>query len=59
ISKIADKAEMEKYEMNARRNYVLIFIDVNKVDIVDLKQSTRKIYTRRGDTTWSALNVNP
>ncbi|KAJ2867816.1 hypothetical protein GGH94_000592 [Coemansia aciculifera] len=59
IPKIADKAEMERYETNARRNYVLIFIDVNKVDIVDLKQSTRKIYTRRGDTTWSVQNVNP
>ncbi|KAJ2890774.1 hypothetical protein GGI21_006059, partial [Coemansia aciculifera] len=50
IPKIEDKAEMAKYEANARRNYVLIFIDVNKVDIVDLKQFTRKIYTRRGDT---------
>ncbi|KAJ2833814.1 hypothetical protein GGI24_000684 [Coemansia furcata] len=59
IPKIADVAEKEKYEANARRNYVLVFIDVNKVDIVDLKQATRKIYTRRGDTTWSAQNVNP
>ncbi|KAJ2744121.1 hypothetical protein GGI20_003228 [Coemansia sp. BCRC 34301] len=59
IPKIEDKAEMEKYEANARRNYVLIFIDVNKVDIVDLGRSTRKIYTRRGDTTWSSQNVNP
>ncbi|KAJ1671081.1 hypothetical protein GGF38_001067 [Coemansia sp. RSA 25] len=59
ISNIKDKAEREKYEANARRNYVLVFVDVNKVDIVDLNRSTRKIYTRRGDTTWSAQNVNP
>ncbi|KAJ1819384.1 hypothetical protein IWW57_002452 [Coemansia sp. S610] len=59
IPKIEDKAEMEKYEANARRNYVLIFIDISKVDIVDLNSSTRKIYSRRGDTTWSTQNVNP
>ncbi|KAJ2007926.1 hypothetical protein GGI02_002541 [Coemansia sp. RSA 2322] len=59
IPKIKDEAEKERFEANARRNYVLVFIDVNKVDIVDLKQATRRIHTRRGDTSWSIQNVNP
>ncbi|KAJ2700585.1 hypothetical protein FB645_004947 [Coemansia sp. IMI 203386] len=59
IPKIKDKEESEKYEANARRNYVLIFIDVNQVDIVDLNESTRRIHTRRSDTSWSVANVNP
>ncbi|KAJ2609393.1 hypothetical protein H4S08_004071 [Coemansia sp. RSA 1365] len=59
IPKIEDKAEAEKYEANARRNYVLIFVDVNKVDIVNLKQSTRMLYTRRSDTSWSITEINP
>ncbi|KAJ1725415.1 hypothetical protein LPJ53_000453 [Coemansia erecta] len=59
IPKIEDEAEKEKYEANARRNYVLIFIDVNQVDIVDLNENTRKIHTRRSDTSWAVSNVNP
>ncbi|KAJ2080192.1 hypothetical protein H4R24_003241 [Coemansia sp. RSA 988] len=59
IPKIDDKAEVEKYEANARRNYVLIFIDVNKMDVVDLNDSSRVLYTRRGDTSWSITDINP
>ncbi|KAJ2341887.1 hypothetical protein GGF43_006066 [Coemansia sp. RSA 2618] len=59
IPKIDDKAEAEKYDANARRNYVLIFVDVNKVDIVNLDKSTRMQYARRSDTSWSITEVNP
>ncbi|KAJ2456322.1 hypothetical protein EV183_000249 [Coemansia sp. RSA 2336] len=59
IPNIDDKSEADKYEANARRNYVLIFIDVNKVDIVNLNRSTRMLYTRRSDTSWSITEVNP
>ncbi|KAJ1808052.1 hypothetical protein LPJ56_004607 [Coemansia sp. RSA 2599] len=59
IPKIEDKGESEKYEANARRNYVLIFIDINQVDIVDLNENTRRIHTRRSDTSWTVANVNP
>ncbi|KAJ2210171.1 hypothetical protein EV180_006506, partial [Coemansia sp. RSA 518] len=53
IPQIDDKAEAEKYEANARRNYVLVFVDINKVDFVNLDESTRTQYVRRGDTSWS------
>ncbi|KAJ2483958.1 hypothetical protein IWW56_000104 [Coemansia sp. RSA 2131] len=59
IPHIDDKQEAEKYEANARRNYVLVFIDINKVDIVKLDESTRTQYVRRGDTSWSITEVNP
>ncbi|KAJ2725359.1 hypothetical protein GGI07_001367 [Coemansia sp. Benny D115] len=59
IPKIEDSEEKEKYEANARRNYVLIFVDVNNVDIVDLNDNTRKVYARRGDQSWSVTSVNP
>ncbi|KAI8324112.1 hypothetical protein GQ54DRAFT_257028 [Martensiomyces pterosporus] len=59
IPKIEDPVAREKYEADARRNYVLVFVDVNKVDIVDLEQATRKLYKRRGDTSWTVTNINP
>ncbi|KAJ2161627.1 hypothetical protein GGF46_001309 [Coemansia sp. RSA 552] len=59
IPDIKDKAEAARHEAAARRNYVLVFIDINKVDIVNLDDATRKIYTRRSDTSWSVDDVNP
>ncbi|KAJ1728001.1 hypothetical protein LPJ61_004280 [Coemansia biformis] len=59
ISSIGDQDEAARREAAARRNYVLVFVDVNKVDIVDLGRSTRMLYTRRSDTSWSAVEINP
>ncbi|KAJ1932919.1 hypothetical protein EC988_009294 [Linderina pennispora] len=59
IPGIKDEEMREKYGNEARRNYVLVFVDVTKVDIVDLKDNTRKLYKRRGDTTWTVTNINP
>ncbi|KAJ2624170.1 hypothetical protein GGI25_000429 [Coemansia spiralis] len=59
IPKIEDETEKEKFEANARRNYVLVFVDVNKVDVVDLNNQTRKIYTRRSGAIWSVTDANP
>ncbi|KAJ2759208.1 hypothetical protein IWQ57_006615 [Coemansia nantahalensis] len=54
-----DPRERARREADARRNYVLVFVEVNKVDIVDLGRSTRRIHTRRSDSSWSAVDVNP
>ncbi|KAJ1846028.1 hypothetical protein H4S02_002200 [Coemansia sp. RSA 2611] len=59
LPQISDPAEADRFEANARRNYVLMFIDVNKVDIFNLDQSSRVLYSRRGDTSWSITEVNP
>ncbi|KAJ1668279.1 hypothetical protein IW140_000417 [Coemansia sp. RSA 1813] len=59
IPLIKDKEEKARFEANARRNYVLVFVDVNHVDIVDLNKQTRKIYTRRSDTSWAITDASP
>ncbi|KAJ2507899.1 hypothetical protein GGI11_006230 [Coemansia sp. RSA 2049] len=59
IPNIADPDEKARFEANARRNYVLVFVDVNCIDIVDLVAQTRTVYTRRSDTSWSVTDANP
>ncbi|KAJ1965699.1 hypothetical protein GGI12_000598 [Dipsacomyces acuminosporus] len=58
ISSVEDPVAREKHEADARRNYVLVFVDIDKVDIVDLNSNTRRLHKRRSDTTWTAVNVN-
>ncbi|KAJ2714644.1 hypothetical protein H4R19_001624 [Coemansia spiralis] len=59
ISDCGDTHEIARREADARRNYVLVFVEVTKVDIVDLGRSTRTIHTRRSDSSWSVVEVNP
>ncbi|KAJ1889099.1 hypothetical protein LPJ66_008217 [Kickxella alabastrina] len=59
LERIEDSLVRDRCEETARRNYVLVFIDIDHVDIVDLGQSTRRIYTRRSDNSWTTTNVNP
>ncbi|KAJ2551112.1 hypothetical protein EV175_003812 [Coemansia sp. RSA 1933] len=59
IPLITDPEEKARFEANARRNYVLVFIDVNHVDIVDLNAQTRIIYSRKSDMSWAITEANP